>query len=70
MLRPESLIYGRQPRVSKGGDDGALPGATLAIQSCCVPALGAGRTPAEANRVKSLYTTMELKACKQVKPAP
>ena len=32
---------------------------------CLAPALG--RTPATANPVKSLYTTVELKACKRVK---
>jgi hypothetical protein len=35
------------------------------LGSCLVPALG--HTPATANPVKSLYTTVELKACKRVK---
>ena len=35
------------------------------LGACLAPALG--RTPATANPVKSLYTTVELKACKQVK---
>ncbi len=36
-----------------------------ALAGCLVVALGQG--PAAANRVKSLYTTVDLKACKQVR---
>lgn len=43
--------------------------ATLAIAGLLVPLLGEvpGGTPAEANRVKSLYTTIDLKTCRQVR---
>ena len=38
---------------------------TLAIAGCLAPAMGS--VPAVANPVKSLYTTVDLKVCKQVK---
>ena len=38
---------------------------TLVIAGCLAPALGPA--PAAANPVKSLYTTVDLKICKQVK---
>jgi hypothetical protein len=37
----------------------------MAIAGCLVPALG--QAPAVANPVKSLYTTIDLKACKKIK---
>ena len=37
----------------------------IVLGGCLAPALG--HSPAAANPVKSLYTTIELKACKQVK---
>src|SRR5436190_13001077 len=40
-------------------------GFATMLGGCLAPALG--HTPATANPVKSLYTTVELKACKQVK---
>ncbi len=39
--------------------------ATLVIAGVLVPTLG--EAPAEANRVKSLYTTIDLKVCKKIK---
>ena len=39
--------------------------ATLAIAALLVPALG--HAPADAYRVKSVYTTIDLKACKKVR---
>jgi hypothetical protein len=40
--------------------------ALAAVIGGCM-ALGLGHVPAAANRVKSLYTTIDLKACRQVK---
>jgi hypothetical protein len=40
---------------------------TLAAVVGGIAVLALGHTPAAANRVKSLYTTVDLKACKQVK---
>ena len=37
----------------------------MAIAGCLLPALG--QAPAVANPVKSLYTTIDLKACKKIK---
>ena len=37
----------------------------MVIAGCLVPALG--QAPATANPVKSLYTTVDLKACKRIK---
>jgi hypothetical protein len=42
-------------------------GRTLAAMIGGFAALALGHVPAAANRVKSLYTTVDLKACKQVK---
>jgi hypothetical protein len=42
-----------------------IPAPALAIACCLVPALGSAA--AGANPVKSLYTTIDLKACKQIK---
>jgi hypothetical protein len=38
---------------------------TMAIAGCLAP--GMGSVPASANPVKSIYTTVDLKVCKQVK---
>ena len=63
---PRSPVGWRWPLVSEGGDDGALAGVGDGAQAgCLAPVLG--RAPAAANPVKSLYTTVELKACKPVK---
>jgi hypothetical protein len=40
-------------------------GLAMVLGACLAPALG--HAPAAANPVKSLYTTVELKACKQIK---
>ena len=40
-------------------------GLAMVLGGCLVPALG--HSPAAANPVKSLYTTVQLKACKQIK---
>ena len=40
-------------------------GFAMVLGGCLAPALG--HSPAAANPVKSLYTTVQLKACKQVK---
>jgi hypothetical protein len=69
LLRPEKPIPGRQLAYRREETVARSLAATLAIAGLLVPALGEvlGEASAEANRVKSLYTTIDLKACKKVR---
>ncbi len=55
----EQVAYRREEMVARS------LAATLVIAGVLVPTLG--EAPAEANRVKSLYTTIDLKVCKKIK---
>jgi hypothetical protein len=66
LLRPENRIDDQQNSHRDREETMARSLApTLVIAGCLAPALGPA--PAAANPVKSLYTTVDLKICKQVK---